>query len=185
MTLCPSVKVKVKSLSHVRLFATPWTVAYHAPPSTGFFRQEHWSGLPFPSPGDLPSPGIESGSPALQADALLSEPPAPFHDVPQIPGWAGLWRAFWTRPGSTANRPACGVKPHYVPSGPMCVTVYGGAEGWMSSPQSHSPPRPVPWSTALSQPGRGSQRGPCLPVTWRPGLPETWMGSAGSSPYPG
>ena len=66
---------KVKSLSRVRLFATPWTVAYQAPPSMGFSRQEYWSGLPFPSPGDLPNPGIEPGSPALQADALPSEPP--------------------------------------------------------------------------------------------------------------
>ena len=67
--------MKVKSLSRVRLFATPWTVAYQAPPSMGFSRQECWSGLPFPSPGDLPDPGIEPGSPALQADALPSEPP--------------------------------------------------------------------------------------------------------------
>ena len=52
---------------------TPWTVAYQAPPSMGFSRQECWSGLPFPSPGDLPNPGIESGSPALQADSLPSE----------------------------------------------------------------------------------------------------------------
>ena len=66
---------KVKSISCVRLFATPWTVAYHAPPSVGFSRQEYWSGLPFPSPGDLPNPGIKPGSPALQADALPSEPP--------------------------------------------------------------------------------------------------------------
>ena len=50
-------------------------VAYLAPPSMGFSRQECWSGLPFPSPGDLPDPGIEPGSPALQADALPSEPP--------------------------------------------------------------------------------------------------------------
>ena len=68
-------KVKVKSLSRVRLFATPWTVAYQAPPSMGFSRLECWSGLPFPSPGDLPDPGIEPGSPALQADTLSSEPP--------------------------------------------------------------------------------------------------------------
>ena len=67
--------VKVKSLSHVRLFATPWTVAYQAPPSMGFSRQECWSGLPFSSPGDLPDPGIEPRSPALQADTLPSEPP--------------------------------------------------------------------------------------------------------------
>ena len=62
-------------LSCVQLFATPWTVAYQAPLSMGFSRQEYWSGLPFPSPGDLPNPGIEPGSPALQTDALPSEPP--------------------------------------------------------------------------------------------------------------
>ena len=55
--------LKVKSLSHVQLFATPWTVAYQVPLSVGFSRQEFWSGLPFPSPGDLPDPGIEPGSP--------------------------------------------------------------------------------------------------------------------------
>ena len=66
---------KVKSFSHVQLFATPWTVAHEAPPSMGFSRQEYWSGLPFPSPGDLPNPGIKPGSPALQTDALTSEPP--------------------------------------------------------------------------------------------------------------
>ena len=65
--------VKVKLLSHVRLFVTPWTVAYEAPPSVGFSTQEYWSGLPFPSPGDLPDPGIKPWSPALHADALLSE----------------------------------------------------------------------------------------------------------------
>ena len=68
------MKVKVKSLSRVRLFATPWTVAYQAPQSMEFSRQEYWSGLPSPSPGDLPSSRIEPGSPTLQADALPSEP---------------------------------------------------------------------------------------------------------------
>ena len=68
-------KVKVKSLSRVRLFVTPWTIAHQAPPSLGFSRQEYWSGLPFPSPGDLPDPGIKPRSPALQADTLTSEPP--------------------------------------------------------------------------------------------------------------
>ena len=68
--------MKVKSLSRVRFFATPWTVAYQAPLSMGFSRQEYWSGLPFPSPGDLPDPGIKPGSPTLEADALISEPPA-------------------------------------------------------------------------------------------------------------
>ena len=69
------MKVKVKSLSPVQLFATPWTVAHQDPTSMGFSKQEYWSGLPFPSPGDLPDPGIEPGSPTLKADALPSEPP--------------------------------------------------------------------------------------------------------------
>ena len=70
--------MKVKSLSRVRLFATPQTVAYQAPLSMGFSRQECWSGLPFPSPGDLLDPGIKPGFPALWADALLSEPLGPY-----------------------------------------------------------------------------------------------------------
>ena len=65
----------LESESEVQLFVSPWTVAYQAPPSMGFSRQEYWSGLPFPSPGDLPNPGIKPGSPALQADALPSDPP--------------------------------------------------------------------------------------------------------------
>ena len=73
--LVVTLHCEVKSLSGVRLFATPWTVAYQASPSMGFSRQEYWSGLPFPSPGDLPGPGIEPGSPALEADTLTSEPP--------------------------------------------------------------------------------------------------------------
>ena len=73
--LSHKVKVKVKSLSRVRLFATPWTVAYQAPPSMGFSRQEYWSGLPFPSPEDPPNPGIKPRSPTLLVDALTSKPP--------------------------------------------------------------------------------------------------------------
>ena len=57
--------VVVKLLSQVRLFATPWTAAYQAPPSMEFSRQEYWSGLPFPSPGDLPDSGIEPRPPTL------------------------------------------------------------------------------------------------------------------------
>ena len=68
------LKVKVKSLSRVPLFVTPWTVAYQAPPSMGFSGQEYQSGEPGPTPGDLPHPEIEPRSPALQADSLLSEP---------------------------------------------------------------------------------------------------------------
>ena len=64
---------KVKLLSHVWLFATPWTIAHQAPQSMGFSRQEYWNGLPFPSPEDLPNPGIKPTFPAFQADALQSE----------------------------------------------------------------------------------------------------------------
>ena len=63
--------MKLKSLSYVQLFVIPWTAAYQAPLS----REGYWSGLPFPSPRDLPNPGIEIGFPALQADTLPSEPP--------------------------------------------------------------------------------------------------------------
>ena len=69
-----SLNLKVKSLSRVRLIATPWTVAHQARPSMAFSRQEYWSGLLFPFPGDFPDPGIKPGSPAVQADALRSEP---------------------------------------------------------------------------------------------------------------
>ena len=66
--------MKSKSLSRVQLFATSWTVAHQAPLFMEFSREEYCSGLPFPSPGDLPNPGIEPRSPALQADSLRSEP---------------------------------------------------------------------------------------------------------------
>ena len=65
----------MKLLSHVRLFATPWTVAHQAPPSMEFSRQEYWSGLPFPSPGDLPKPGIKPASPALAGGFFTTESP--------------------------------------------------------------------------------------------------------------
>ena len=65
---------------------TPWTVAHWAPPSMGFSRQEHWSGLPFPSPGDHPDSGIEHRSPALQAGTLPSEPPAKVAENPANKG---------------------------------------------------------------------------------------------------
>ena len=87
-----SMKVKVKSLSRVQLFATPWTVAHQAPPSMGFSRQEYWSGLPSLSPGDLPDPGIEPRSPALQADALPSEPPG--KPVSQFSKYHNLIKTF-------------------------------------------------------------------------------------------
>ena len=72
----PKQSWKWKSLSRVRLFATPWTIQ-----SREFSRPEYWSGLPFPSPGDLPNPGIELRSPALQADSL----PAELFREPHVP----------------------------------------------------------------------------------------------------
>ena len=78
---CLYVVKEVKSLSSFRPFVTPWTVACQPPLSMGFCRQENWSGLPFPSPGDLPDPGIEAGPPALQAASLPSELTGkPIHD---------------------------------------------------------------------------------------------------------
>ena len=68
----PPRKVQV-----VQLFATPWTIARQAPLSRGLSRQEYWSGLPFPSPGDLPDLGIKPGSPALQAHSVPTEPLTP------------------------------------------------------------------------------------------------------------
>ena len=71
----------MKSLSHVLLFATPWTVTHQAPLSMGFSRQEFWSGLPCLSPGDLSNPGIEPRSPALQVDSLPAEPTQKPHSL--------------------------------------------------------------------------------------------------------
>ena len=85
---------KAKSLSRVQFFATPWTVAYQAPPSMIFSMQEYWSGLPFPSPGDLPNPGIKPGFPALEADTLTSEPP----------GNCGLFSCLYGRASAPAHR---------------------------------------------------------------------------------
>ena len=67
--------VPAESLSRVCPCATPWTVVRQAPLSMGFSRKECWSGLPFPSPGDLPYPGIEPGSPALQVNSFPTESP--------------------------------------------------------------------------------------------------------------
>ena len=65
--------IHADSLSHVWVFGTPCTVTHQPPLSMGFFRQEYWSGIPFPSPGDLPNPGIEHRSPALQVDSSPTE----------------------------------------------------------------------------------------------------------------
>ena len=71
--LYPNPCVRAQSLCCGQFSETPWTIARQAPLSMGFFRLEYWSGLPFPSPGNLPNPGIKPRSPALQADSLLTE----------------------------------------------------------------------------------------------------------------
>ena len=81
--------------SCVQLFGTLWIVAHQAALFMGFSRQEYWSGLPFPSPGDLPNPGIEPGSPALQADALPSEPLGKKETGVQSLVWEIHWRREW------------------------------------------------------------------------------------------
>ena len=94
----------VKSLSRVRLFVTPVDCSLPGSSSTGFSRQGHWSGLPFPSPRIFPDPGIEPGSPALQADTLPSEPPG---KPIMTPNWTDLY----------ASITSCGLKSKIVFSG--------------------------------------------------------------------
>ena len=86
-----SIMCVSRSLSHVSLFETPWTVAHQAPLSMGLTRKQYWSGLPCPSLGDLSDPRIEPGSPALQVDSLPADlpwreiaacPPSPIADHP-------------------------------------------------------------------------------------------------------
>ena len=74
-TTTVQLEVKVKSLSRVRLLVTPWTAAHQVPLFMEIPRQKYWSGLPFPSPGNVPNPGIKPRSPELQADSLPPEPP--------------------------------------------------------------------------------------------------------------
>ena len=120
--------MKVKSLRRVQLLATPWTaahVAYKAPLSMEFSRQEYWSGLPFPSPRDLPNSEIKPESPALQADALPSEPPRP-HFNP----WVGNipWRRKWQPtpvflPGNShGQRSLVGLVRRVAKSQPLTLT---------------------------------------------------------------
>ena len=82
---CEKVNVLVTQLCLTH--CDPMNYRGQVPLSMEFSRQEYWSGQPFPSPGDLPNPGIESGSPALQADSLLSEPPEKSLFTPSTPNW--------------------------------------------------------------------------------------------------
>ena len=80
------LQVKLKSFSQVQLFVIPWTVAFQAPLSMGFSRQEYWNRVPFPSSGHLPNPGIEPSSLALQADSLPTEPPGKPNTLQRVTG---------------------------------------------------------------------------------------------------
>ena len=107
----------MKSLSRVQLFATPWTVAHQAPLSMGFSRQGYWSGLPFPSPGNLPHPGVEPRSPTWQADALTSEPPGKLnHQAPPSMGFSR--QEYWS--GLPFPSPADLPNPGIEPGSPHC-----------------------------------------------------------------
>ena len=100
--------VYAQSRSRIQLFATLWTVACQAPPSVGFSKQEYWSGLPLPSPEDLPNPGIEPWSPTLQADALTSEPPGKSSDSKASvynAGEPGLIPGLGRSPGEGSGNP--------------------------------------------------------------------------------
>ena len=87
---------KCESISCVWLFATPWYVAHQTPLSVEFSKQEYWSGLPFPSPEDLPEPGIEPWFPALWADSLPAEPPGKPKNT-EVDSLPLLWRIFPTQ----------------------------------------------------------------------------------------
>ena len=146
---------EVKSLSRVQLFATPWTIAHQAPPSMEFSRQEYWSGLPFPSPGDLPHPGIEPGSPTLQANTLPSEPPGKYHSdaataaAKSLQSCPTLWDPIdCSPPGSPVPGTLQARTLEWV------ATAFSNAWKWKVNVKSLSRVRPLatPWTAAFQAP---------------------------------
>ena len=132
------MKWSEKSLSHVQLFATPWTVAQQAPPSMEFSRQDYWSGLPFPSPGDLPDLGIEPRSPTLQTDSLPSDPPG-------NPYWA--WpHSFEQDPVS----PSVSLSNQEVPISCLSFSIRGQTE-WKPQSQNTNQSDQMDHSLVLTQ----------------------------------
>ena len=101
---------------------TPWTVAFQPSLSMGFSRQEYWSGLPFPSPRDLPNPGIEPGIPILQGDSLPSKPPGKWFEA-RCKYTYGVLAQLHTRTHTHIHKPQSSEKPY--PSGPgICLHVW-------------------------------------------------------------
>ena len=113
-----------------QLFGTPWTVAHQTTLSMGVLRQEYWSGLPFPSPGNLPDPGIEPRSLTLQADSLPSEPPAKPIKVKwalKVEHWSNRFRAFMKQNTREFSLWLCVFYSISLPQPPPCVRTHGEA----------------------------------------------------------
>ena len=143
-------KSECHSLSPDQLFVTPWTVAHQAPLSMGFPRQELWSGLPFPPPGDLPDPGIEFKSPVFQVDSLPSEPPRKLTDEDvcgqtQGPVW-GLLRQVHSYPRGFL---------FLSQVGPCCHVTHFGQQPGAHSTNSDL----IAWGKTAASPSPGA---PCL-----------------------
>ena len=138
-----------------------WTVDYQAPPSVGFSRQECWSGLPFPFPGDLPDPGLEAGSPALAGGFFtLSHLELHFytlyllisHSLQYFPRdnmsprtrWGGLFSVLWT-PSSDSLCPASAGPEHSQPQGLLRSPVPRKDVGCQLSTNSSGRNKPLTW----------------------------------------
>ena len=168
---------KWKSIIGVRLFATPWTIAHQALPSMGFSRQEYWSGLPFPSPGDLPDPGIKPKSPALEADALTSESPgkpsamkseSESRSVMSDSLWAHGLYSPWNSPGQNTGMGSLSLLQGIFqtqgsnPGLPHCRRIlhqlsHKGRQGileWVAYPFSSRSSLPRNWTDVSSVAGR-------------------------------
>ena len=145
-----------ESVSCVWLFATPWTVACQTPLSMKFSKQEYWSGLPCPSPGDLPDPGIKPRSPVLQADSLLPESPGKTKwmskgkhkkrkQISIILSWFSLLKIWWTN--SEESKLFC----QDFPAGPVVMSPSCNAGNMASIPVwttkfPHAAGKPSPWA---------------------------------------
>ena len=171
--MCPRSPSESESeVTQLCLTATPWTVAHQAPPSMGFSRQEYWCGLPFPSPGDLPDPGIEPRSPALQADTLTSEPPG----KPQGHQPACKWQSQSLNSGPSNSRThicdVCSIQSpikevlHGSNRG-LSYCLFPGPKGWLPQAKPASGPLMLASPVCLPGPGGGAN---CRRDMWDPGF---------------